>query len=357
MKSVLFLVLLLSQASFAENLFQYSFDGYPKTHSDCKTAARELANEFGKALGVTITGSKCRRANIRSYDLDVFYSAGSEPLINSSGRWGIYRSYQNCQAALAGEKEFIQKTEGLSSFMSYCAEDGETGKMLNSQSRYTPVVLTLGSPKAVVRTLALVLYDGAYLGSQRELQEIFEKSQQEGLPLVNLNMDELDYNSQLWLRFAFSPEEAKKNLERIYHVKTGLESFFSTEFETGEDPMHGTSKEQCEIQKAYAEKTFNPYFSKPVVWFCMWDKMLERSHLYHLRINPDETSFKRITPGKDGEPFANEYETREECEKDRPNVMKYYQEKLGHQVVGGLCSWKLNSQDSIKLFLYALERD
>lgn len=357
MKYFLFILVGFSQGSFAENLFQYHFDGYPKIHSDCKVAARELANEFAQAVGVTITGSKCRRDNIRSYDLDVFYSAPTEPLINSSGRWGVYRSLQSCKEALGQEKEFIEKNEGLSSFMSYCAEDGESGKMLSQQTRYTPVILTLGKPLTVVRTLAVILYDGAYLSSQKELQEIFEKSNQEGLPLLNLLVDELDYNSQLWMRFAFPPEESKKNLEKSYHVKTGLEGFFSTEFDTGPDPMHGKSKEQCEIQKSFAEKTFNPYFSKPVVWFCMWDKMLERSHLYHLRINPDETNFVRITPGKDGAPFANEYETREECEADRPTVMNYYREKFGHEVAGGLCSWKLASHDPIKLFLYVLDRN
>ncbi|MFM8314141.1 MAG: hypothetical protein ACKOA8_07630, partial [Deltaproteobacteria bacterium] len=190
--------------------------------------------------------------------------------------------------------------------------------------------------------------------SEKELEEIKAKSQMKNLNLVQIAFQEKDVNSTLWMRFILPPDQADRDLDREFHLKNHIESIFSptTSFDLDADPMIGLTPEQCEAQKAYTEKVFGPKLGAPTVWFCMWDKLRYQSQLYHLRIDSEDSSYASIFPGKDGQPFANEYDSHEACENDRDHVIRYYQQKFGYQSLDGLCSWKLHKKDPVRLFLY-----
>lgn len=359
MKAICLGFVLVTSFASAQNLYQFSIDGYPKTSPDCKVTAQEVAQQFAKGSGVTITGVKCRKINLHSYDLQIFYSGQTESKVVSNDKWAIYPNLKSCEESLAKEKEFFETTTGLASVLSYCAEDTDPANNADGSVRFDPTLYAVGEPRSVIRSLALNIFEGGYLGTQKELQEILEKTKSKNLNMVQIVLQEKKVNATLWMRFVLPPNQAEKDLGREFHLKTHVESIFSatTSIDLDADPMIGLTPEQCEHQKNYAEKTFNSKLGAPTVWFCMWDKILYHSRLYHLRIDKSDSSFARIFPGKDGQPFANEYVSHEACEQDQSNVIGYYQEKLGYKEMEGLCSWKLHQNDPVQLFLYYIDPD
>jgi len=121
--------------------------------------------------------------------------------------------------------------------------------------------------------------------------------------------------------------------------------------------MVSLTKDQCDAQKEIIQTSFNAHFHSPVVWFCMEDTLLYRFRLYHLVIKPSSTSSSlgKIIPGKDGEPFANEYESNKACTQGLPSLLNYYKGHLGEPIIGGLCSWPLHSQAKSSAVLYFKE--
>ncbi|MFM8269607.1 MAG: hypothetical protein ACKN9V_05400, partial [Pseudomonadota bacterium] len=156
------LLFILCSLAPAQNLFKFSVDGYPKTTADCKVTAKEVAEKFSKNVGVLVTETKCRSVNLHSYDVDIFYSSEQESRVFSNDKWALYPTLKKCEENLEREKEFFEKTTGLVSFLSYCAEDHDPANNADGHTRFDPTFYGLGEPKAIIKSVSLHVFEGGY---------------------------------------------------------------------------------------------------------------------------------------------------------------------------------------------------
>ncbi len=355
----LFFSLAYVPLSFGQKGFSFSVRGYPQRQLDCKAGADEVLRRFTQATDVKVLGTDCKPAFFsRGLDITIRYVSEDPLPIVSNGPWPLTRSYESCLAKLDEEEALFTKTTGLKPYLRYCAYHSDKSSWEKSFIYlFTPVIYAMGKPTALIKSFSLPMNQGGYFGGGSVEREIVEKSRALNIPMVEARIDAprgtKTFSSDLWLRFAVSPEKAKRDVKNDFLLNDRLE-LLEILGESDIDPMIADSIEKCEAQRKDVQALFP---AESFVWFCMWDHQLFRSQLYHLRIKPGFHRYDKIVPGDDNEPLLNRFESHEECLKEREAVVAHYKSKLGDKVIGALCSWKdrLKPNLPVRMLLYTKE--
>ena len=230
-----FISLVFVPFSQGQQAYSFSVNRYAQRDLECKGASDEVLKRFTQATDVKILGTNCKVAPAgRGLDITIRYAAEADLPVVSNGAWPLTRSVGACQTKLKEEEAFFTKTTGLTPFLSYCAYHSEKSSWEKSFIHlFTPVMHAMGKPNALIRTLALPMHQGGFFAGNATEREILDKSVMLGLPIVDARIDApLDtktYDSDLWLRFAVSPEKAGHNFTNDYLLSDRLELFSSAQ--------------------------------------------------------------------------------------------------------------------------------
>lgn len=334
--------------------FELSLRGYPKTKPKCEDTAREVGSQFEQQTSAKVLIARCLNVeeskSTVSYNIELIYAADKEFNIVPSSLWPVHNSLEKCVQSLPNEKADFESVTGLKSILQYCSlravrysqpvvpyPKPYTEAPTDYISIYSTVFYGVGLPKSVQKSFHLD-YSHAVIGNATKIgQEIFEKSKASGLPVKAVFVD-AQRQATIWLNFVLPANKAGIELERYYLWKKTIEYNWFYNYNDGQ-PERMQTNSQCLEQLELAKAMFASKFSSPVIWVCTRDTAYNRFHLGHLRIKPGGESFWRYVPGEKGEPFLNEYPSREKCEEDKPRVLAYYKEQLQESIVGALCSF------------------
>ncbi len=342
---ILVFVLLSVRAIASPSSSTYTLSGFPKAAGGCQTTADHVGQNFSAAFEVKVVATRCIRQTASSADIELRYVTEKPLDLVGSDPWPLHRTHEACRRTLEQEEKLFRDVTGLQPGISYCAERSET-KMSSEDSfdpRFSVIFLSRGTPQKELRSLSYRIDDGGIPGRKVLAERILAQAKLAGLPVFDVALDappELrNYDTDIWVRILLPPGWSTEGIKRRWFlVKTDLVGP-AAPTQGDSRPYKMPSLKDCEQQRAEAERTFSSSFSNRVVWFCAWNYSDFYASLYHLRIKPGAETFESIVPGDDGEPFVNQYRTHGECEREKPQIVEYYRQKLGKEVVGGLCSF------------------
>ena len=297
----------LTSTSFG-NVFTYKLKGYPKQDPSCYNQSKMVANDFANKTGVKVDHIECTKENESSYDFVIEYESSSELKFTTTDykrlsvyKAGRYKDSKTCNDQLANQTAIFEQATRLKPIFSYCRDEEYTFKPWSiiitavGESELQPLLggyLFFSTPKNITYTQ---LYNG--------LRESMEK---QGAILSDL---------------VFQGNAIAVEATIHYYAKERLD--FSLEEVTNTGKL-----EICQVQAEEAKTWFKSFSQPPFTIYCGAGSFGQ----FELSVG---FIGKALYMTKNS---TESFNTFEECESNKKEVISHYEGSSMSTVLGGLCS-------------------
>lgn len=307
-----FLVLYCGAASAAT--FTYKMYSYPAHNiQTCLPAARAIAEKLQAAAGVTITSTLCQGEEFSDgMTILLSYSAEDElPITSTESKpldftpRGFYVSKAECDAALKSQEDIFTAETGLTPFASFCFKTGfdharewafNIGAVGNAERKpfYASAIADSlpksPEPAAVARDF------GAYFATKggKLYKTAFKNSDSRQIVFFYYGPAAIDFRSEY-----FGPFPSLLECQKLQRYI---------------DPAMKAAAPESKFAGSYCG------ISSDVSLQMVWDDYVPRT-TYSVEI----------------------YNSYEQCEAARTNLLAVYQEQYGARLIGGVCTREYNT--------------
>lgn len=303
-----FLVLMVSTLSFGD-VFTYGLKGYPKQDRSCYLQAKDIGHLFESATQVKVVHVECTAETETGYDFSVEYEAATQLDFTSTdykygGVYprGQYDTVKICEGKLPQQQELFEKATGLKPVFIYCRKEEIT------QNRAWEVIITaVGKPQLTPTLGGFLLFTKPQNITYEELFNDLKTSLEKRGTLL----------SNLVFHSRFPMVEAS-----IHYYSNQYHNF---------DLDHVTkvpSIEVCLAQAAEAKGWFKNSEGGPFSIFCGGPEFGE----FELNLGTIDT------PSFSYQNSVDKFNSFEECELSKKDIIKHYSGSTTKQILGGLCS-------------------
>lgn len=312
MRSVFLLgwTILIPQLAFG-GIFEYRILGYPKEERNCHQQTPQIAALFEKGAQVKVLHVECRKESQTGFDFSIEYEApekleftSTDYSFNLVANAGRYRNLTDCQASLPAQTELFENTTGLKSFLTYCRSlELEVGK------NWEVIITAVGTAVKKPRIGSYLFFHEPKNISLSDLKDGLKRVLElRGAVLADLV---LHFNSVMGTGTGsihyFGSESIEFSMERLSSV-----------------PSLAQCEEQLKETKAFLQT--------------------QNSSLFTLYCAGSPYQYTDLHFGIAGKPTftwqqsVDQFNTFQECESNRTQVLAHYTGSPNHPLLGGLCS-------------------
>ena len=311
MKSLFLLwLLLIPHLSFA-GVFEYRISGYPKEERNCHQQTPLIATLFENGTHAKVLHVECKKESQTGFDFSIEYEAPEKleftstdysfNLVANSGR---YRQLADCQQNLPEQTELFKNTTGLMPFLTYCRSlELEVGK------NWEVIITALGTTSKIPRIGSYLFFHEPKNISLSDLKDGLKKALLlRGAVLADLV---LHFNSVMGTGSGsihyFGPESVEFSMERLSSVP---------------------SLAQCEAQLREAKSFLDKVNGSLFTLYCAGSSYQYVDLHFGIAGKSAFTWHQSV----------DQFNTFQECESNRSQVLAHYSGSAIHPLLGGLCS-------------------
>jgi|GEM_PF-2284092 len=309
-KTIVFGLFVFSSVFAFGDVFTYSLKGFPKEERSCHLQAKTVAQQFEAGTKTKVLHVECEKENETGYDFSIDYES-TEKLVFTSTDYqmaGIYlkgrhKLFEECKFELPKQISLFEQATGLKSIFGYCRKTEEG----NAAKAWEVIVTAIGKSSIQPRLGGFLVFTPT---KEITLQEIFNglklAIEKQGAFLAALVLHPQFVMSQGSIHY-FS--ENRIDFELDYVTKVG-------------------KLEICTQQAQEVKGWFASLDNAPFTVFCGGPEFGE----YELNIGSvGEPSFSY-------KPSIDKFNSFEECELNKPEIISHYSASQTKQFLGGLCS-------------------